>query len=241
MMRILLAGSGVQSNMTFQWLPVNDLWLIRRYSPAPPALNVCACSVAFDCPKLGGNFFCMNGNNCTAGTLVSTTPGMTQSCVDLESVLKSDFSCFFNQTCLNIFLSMYNVDMPTRLPLPAATIAIPVLNSSASSRFLPNDTLSTIFDQLMVETWDIQTNFEGYYNICAPTICTYTFSQRLDILYTVATIVGLIGGLLVTFRLLVPILVRLAQWSMVSWRNRYAGNSHDRPVGDAGKKMSVVS
>ena len=236
LIRTLLAGSGTESNMTYQWLPINGSWLIRRYSPAPPALNVCACSVAFDCPEPRGKFYCMNGNNCTAGTVVWTIPGVVRSCVDLESILKSDFSCFFNQTCLNILLSMYNVDMPTRLPLPDATIAIPVLNSSAPSRFLPNDTMGTIFDQLMVETWDIQSYFEGYYNICAPAICTYSFSQRLDIFYVISTIVGLIGGLLVTFRLLVPIFARLVQWSIVSWRKRHAGHDHDIPGSDDGKK-----
>ena len=218
--------------MTYQSLLVNGSWLIRRYSPAPSDFNVCACSVALDCPKPGGNFYCVNGNNCTAGSVVWSTPGIIRACIGLEDIFKLDLSCFFNQTCLNIVLSMYNVDMPTRLPLPAATTAILVLNSSAPSRYLPNDTISTIFEQLMVETWNIQSYFEGYYNICAPAICTYTFAQRADIFYIVATIVGLIGGLLVIFRLVVPFSARLTQWSMELWRNRYDGNSHDIPAGD---------
>lgn len=231
----MLAGSGVESNIRYQSLPINDSWLIRRYSPAPPAFNVCACSVSLDCLEPRGQFFCVNGKNCTAGSVVWTVPGTVTACVGLENVLKSDFRCLFNQTCLNILLSMYNVDLPTRLPLPAATLAIPVLNSSAPSRYLPNDTIGKILDHLMVETWDIQPYFEGYYNICAPAICTYTITQRLDILYIIATIVGLSGGLLVVFRLLVPFFAGTAQWLIVLRHNRHTGNIHEAAVRDVGR------
>lgn len=240
MVRKIMAGSGAEGNATYQSFLVNSSWSIRRYSPAPAAFNVCACSIALDCPEPRGYFLCVNGNNCTAGTVVWVIPGIIQSCVHFESLFNCDLSCFFNQTCLNTILSMYNVDLPTRLPLPAATVAISVLNSSASSRFLPNDTLGTIFDHLLIETWEIQSNFEGYFNICAPAMCTYTITQQLDVFYTIATIVGLLGGLLVTFRLLVLVFARLIQWSILLWRNRYAGKSHDVLMRNAAKSIYSI-
>jgi hypothetical protein len=239
-MRLILATSGAQSGLKYQSLLVNNSWLVRRYSPAPSALDVCACSVTYDCPTAGGSFFCINGNNCTAGTVVWETPGVINSCTGIDSLLNTDLRCFYDQTCLNSVLSMYNVDMPTRLPLPADTLAIPVLNSSAPSRFSPIDTLGSIVEQLMVEEWDTQTDFEGSYETCAPLTCTYTFKERLDLFYVIATLTGLLGGLIVTFRLFVPIGARLIQQTIVYCRNRRTVNNHNNSDINSGNKMSIV-
>jgi len=228
--RIFLTGAALQGDMRYQSLMVNDSSVIRRYSPAPSALNACTCSVSMDCMKDGGKFLCINGNNCTAGTTVWTTPGLVTSCLNLDGMLKADLRCFYNQTCLDTFLSMYNVDMPTRAPLPAATLAIPILNSSALSHFLPNDTIGTVLWQLMVEKWFMESNFEGYYKICAPSVCSYTFSQQFDVFYVIVTIAGLIGGLLVIFRIIVPVAARLVQWLLVYCRYQFADNKDAQPV-----------
>jgi hypothetical protein len=129
---------------------------------------------------------------------------------------------------------MYNVDMPHRLPLPPATLAMSALNASAPSLFLPNDTISTIFDQLMVEEWPVRPNFEGYYKSCAPATCTYTVYRRADLLFIIATLVSLFGGLVVTFRLLVPIAARLVYWTMNKWRGRHINPTDRRPDPPAG-------
>jgi hypothetical protein len=55
-----------------------------------------------------------------------------------------------------------------------------------------------------------------YYSECAPSVCVYTYSQRLDILYVVTTIFSLFGGLTVIFRLLTPIGLQLIKW-MISY------------------------
>ncbi|CAF3112543.1 unnamed protein product [Rotaria sp. Silwood2] len=119
--------------------------------------------------------------------------------------------------------------MPNRLPLPEATLAITALNSSVSSSFLPTDTIETIFNQLMVEEWKVDSNFEGYYNTCAPTTCTYTNIRRMDLLYVIATIAGLFGGLVIVLRLLTPVIVRLVNWIVAAWRYLYScANDQER-------------
>jgi hypothetical protein len=229
LMPIFLQGNGVDTGPnSYHSIMVNGTPLIRRYLPAPVSLNACACSVSFDCPASRGQFFCINGNNCTIGTAVWTTPGMVKSCTHMQGLLNFDLSCFFNQTCLNIVLSLYNYDMPTRLPLPSATLAIPILNGSALMRFSPNDTVGIISNQLMVEEWNIESNFEGYYNICAPSFCSYTYSQRLVVVYVIATITGLIGGLLLAFRIIVPLAVRFVNWLIVSCCSRHADNNEEQ-------------
>ncbi|CAF1630804.1 unnamed protein product [Adineta ricciae] len=238
LMRIFLAGTGVESGMTYQSLVINGTSSIRRYSPAPASLDACACSVSLDCPGPAGYFFCVKGNNCTAGTSVWATPGIRSSCLRIGGMLNTDLRCFFDQTCLDTVRSLYNVDMPTRLPLSAATLAVPVLNSSISSRFSPNDSFGTILDQLMVDEWIIEGNFEGYYKICAPPACTYTYSQRLDVFYVAATITGLIGGLIVIFRLIIPMAARIVHWLLAYCRKRHINNIEEQsdqqhPIGRA--------
>ena len=119
--RISLAATGVESNMHFQTLTVDGKPSIRRYSPAPPAFNVCACSVALSCPDpmfTGGPFRCHYGDNCTKGTVIWTVPGISNGCTSYERLLASDLRCFYNRTCIDTMLSLFNVDMLQRLPLP---------------------------------------------------------------------------------------------------------------------------
>ena len=61
----------------------------------------------------------------------------------------------------------------------------------------------------MIEEWKVVSDYDGYYAACAPPTCTYAISRRADYLYVASTLVGVFGGLSVTFRLLVPLLVRL--------------------------------
>jgi hypothetical protein len=179
--------------------------------------------------------FMQNGNNCTKGSVVWSVPGLTKSCTAGETTLLSDFRCFFNQTCLDILLSMFNVDMPNRLPLPPATQTMIALKSSNLSTFLPDDKLNILFNKLFVDIWELQPNFAGYYNICTPTECTYTINRKMDIIYVVTTTIGLIGGLAVIFRLLVPVTVGFID-SIVSQSKRSGSNiDHQQSENDSGK------
>ncbi|CAF3772826.1 unnamed protein product [Rotaria sp. Silwood1] len=128
--------------------------------------------------------------------------------------------------------------MPNRLPLSEATLAITVLNSSVSSVFLPTDTIDTIFNRLMVEEWKVDTNFGGYYKTCAPATCTYTIIRRMDLLYVIATIAGLFGGLVIILRLLTPVTVRLAHWIVIRWQDRHSRANDQELVRQTGKMHS---
>ena len=208
-----LVASGGESDMRFQTLIIDGKPSIRRYSPAPSALNVCACSVAFNCPDpllTGGPFICQYGDNCTAGSTVWTVPGLSTGCTYYERLLGSDLRCFFNRSCIDTLLARYNVDMPKRLPLPMAAFQFTPLDSSRRSRFSPTTKIETLFREFMLEDWSVSPSFEGYYRSCAPIACTYAVTQRWELLYIASTIISFFGGLVVTLRLLVPTLVRFA-------------------------------
>ncbi|CAF1432405.1 unnamed protein product [Rotaria sp. Silwood1] len=119
-------------------------------------------------------FQCILGNNCTKDTTVWTIPGVVLTCTYYESILTSDLRCFYDQACFDTVLSMYNVDMPDRLPLPSFVRYLPILNKLAPSRFSPTDSLHTLYNNLMVEEWNITGNFDGYYKACAP-VCSSPF------------------------------------------------------------------
>ena len=94
-------------------------------------------------------------------------------------------------------------------PLPSNTLALKALNDSILSPLLPNDTLRTILEQLMIIEWRSRADFDGYYAECAPLSCSYTTTEQLSIIYTITVTIGTIGGLSVTFQLLILIIARL--------------------------------
>lgn len=215
-----MLSSGVQNNLTYESFYWNNSWFVARYSPAPTALNQCACSTNFQCPQARGLFACIHGNNCTAGTVVWTLPGMIRGCTTLDDMFLSDLRCFYNQTCVNTMFAMYNVDIPDRLPLPASILGTSAMNASVSSNFQITDNLAKLFSQLMVEEWNITGNFTGYYEACAPTACNYISIQRLNIVDVIINLIGLFGGLSISLRLLITTVGRLLQLRTVRINNQ---------------------
>lgn len=224
-------ASGTENGISYQSYQVDNRWFIRRHSPPPAAYNVCACSVAYSCPDTtwsGGQFICKYGKNCAAGSVVWSVPGLIRACTMFETAMSSDLRCFYNQTCLNLILSMYNVDMPGRNPLPAATLAILALNSSTSSSFRSDDTIRVLWKDLLVIDWKFTINYDSYYATCMPVSCIYTLTKRLDIIHSITTVISLFGGLAVSLKLLLRVIVRLILWTNVIRVERQA-------VGQQGK------
>src|SRR5205823_4909629 len=93
MLRVLLAASGLEGDIRFQSIEVNRNTFLQRYAPAPSAFNACACSVARNCPDptwSGAQFLCYHGDNCTAGSVVWSIPGLIKSCTAFDRILGSD-------------------------------------------------------------------------------------------------------------------------------------------------------
>ena len=81
------------------------------------------------------------------------------------------------------------------------------LTSSVNSRFPPNITVDKIVTQLFIENWTNLISFKDYYNQCDPIECTYTFEERINIVYLITTILGIVGGLSVALRIITPFVV----------------------------------
>jgi hypothetical protein len=139
-------------------------------------------------------------------------PGFFNGCFTIEALLVSDLHCFYNQTCIDE-LQSYFLSPPRN---------ITALDESLLSRFLPNSTLESVVDELMVEQWNRSIMYDQYYNECQPTECTYTDKTKNSIIYIVTTLFGLTGGLTTALKFLVPRLVNFIASRIRALRMRSA-------------------
>jgi hypothetical protein len=156
----------------------------------------CSCALSAEC--IGQSSILKYSN----GKILFSVPGIYQGCFIIESLLQSDLRCFYNQTCINIVLPYYKAIPPMN---------VTALDQSLPSRFLPNSTLESVVDELMVENWTRSIMYDQYYNACQPIECTYTRPTKNSIVYIVTALIGLLGGLITVLKLIVPRAVMLVR------------------------------
>ncbi len=88
-------------------------------------------------------------------------------------------------------------------------IAAIVLNPNLPSRYYPNSTIFDILSQLGIEDWNGIIDYSLYYNNCNPINCIYTITKKFNIPTVVTTVIGLIGGLSVILRIVLPPFIKL--------------------------------
>ncbi|CAF1106786.1 unnamed protein product [Rotaria sordida] len=125
-------------------------------------------------------------------------PEFQVGCVPQNALLQSTLECFYNQSCLDIVISLTD-----------ALRTVSALNISNSfSRFSPTTTIGILFDNLMVESWENSTDFAAYFQTCAPKACSYSYLQRFFLTYMIATMASIFGGLSVALRITSPWFVK---------------------------------
>ena len=125
-------------------------------------------------------------------------PGIKIGCLPMDALYRSTLECFFSAECLSTLL---------RLTGALQTIS-PLDDSAALSHFRPNASIGAVFGELFIESWQQMSNYSLYFQTCEPTLCTYSYSRKLRVIYMVATLFGIIGGLSVALRLLSPYLLQ---------------------------------
>ncbi|CAF4146509.1 unnamed protein product, partial [Adineta steineri] len=132
-----------------------------------------------------------------------TIPGLYIACTMYESLLQSTFECFYDdQGCLMTIINFYNSIwfQPQDFSL---------LNSSIPSRFPRNSSINSISSELFIEFWNQSLNYSSYFAHCQPQSCSYTILQRNNLITTITIIIGLIGGLSASLRIIVPVVVKI--------------------------------
>ncbi|CAF2717447.1 unnamed protein product [Rotaria sp. Silwood2] len=121
--------------------------------------------------------------------------GLVLGCLPIYGLHLSTFECLYNSTCLwklfNLINSEYNISSS--------------LNTSIYSRFMPISSVvvGTLIDELFIEAWKNESNYSNYFSICAPLTCRYTYTERNDFLYILATFLGLYGGLTIGLKFVI--------------------------------------
>ncbi len=83
-----------------------------------------------------------------------------------------------------------------------------LLDKNITSRFYPNSTVFDILNELAVEDWNNNIEYELYYNKCNPINCLYTITTKFNIPTVITTIIGLIGGLSVILQIVIPPIIK---------------------------------
>ncbi|CAF3841579.1 unnamed protein product, partial [Adineta steineri] len=134
-----------------------------------------------------------------------TVPGFYTGCYASEATFRSNFECFFNQTCLQ---TIYNLTyLRSKHPFYATAMQL------NSSHYDVTTSVEDIIDNLMVEEWNNETSFQFYYKQCNPYLCSYSYDVKGDISYVIAVTFGLIGGLTTILKIIIPsIVLMIRRW-----------------------------
>ncbi|CAF1160810.1 unnamed protein product [Adineta steineri] len=134
-----------------------------------------------------------------------TVPGYYIGCYASESMLRSNFECFFDQTCLE---TIYNLTyLRSQSPFNATAMQL------NSSRYNVTTTVQDIINNLMIEEWNDKTSFQFYFKQCNPYLCSYSYDLKGDISYVIAITFGLIGGLTTILKTIIPsIVLMIRRW-----------------------------
>ena len=128
---------------------------------------------------------------------IFSVPGILAGCLPRFSIMQSTLECFFDSNCMN-----------TSQSLAIGTSLYHPLNTSISSQFSTNATIGAMFNELFIEEWHSSTRFTSYFQICAPISCSYSYTERFSIIHIITSILGLLGGLTIAFRILAPVAVK---------------------------------
>jgi hypothetical protein len=156
----------------------------------------------------------------------SIIPGMFQTWFPFQSLLMSTLECFYNDTCLSQMKQFINTTLsPTNFTRLNSSSSLPLNNNQY-------DRIESLANNLFIRSWNNQSSFQSYFNQCHPLTCQYTYETRLNIIYIVTTIIGLMGGLNVVLRLLLPFIIKSTAriWNDIFHRQRDNINTMEQSV-----------
>ena len=140
--------------------------------------------------------------------------GMRMGCTPSQSLRVSTLACFYDQSCLDLIQNYTNY-RNSIAPLPTANL----------SQFSPHTTIGELINNLFIERWSTQINYATYYQRCAPSVCSYTTSEKFNIFYIITVILGIQGGLSIVLKWICPKLVRIG--STIYYHRRKQSNTVD--------------
>lgn len=136
--------------------------------------------------------------------------GVTGCCEPSNSLLQTTCACLYNHHCIDQLVSYFSTYFDETFAVYIHQL-FPALNNSASSRFTPTTKIIDIINELMIETWLENIDYDSYFEQCRPAICIYTITHQLSIVTAAVTIIGFVAGVSVVLRILAPTLVAISR------------------------------
>ncbi|CAF4109964.1 unnamed protein product, partial [Adineta steineri] len=182
-----LASGIANNNRTTNSISGKSTWYARIYSN-------CLCALSATCHQTIGIY--VYNSSSIIPTLLYSIPTFFIGCNPTEALLLSSLECFYNLSC------MLEIDH--------------YINSSESFNFSAlnpdlnpsNETMESIVNRLMVDTWSSNISFALYYNQCAPLSCTVQYEDRDNLFLIITSIVGIFGGLSLGLKLVITIILQ---------------------------------
>ena len=209
--RAEMTGNSSQSDLEIWWTNSFDLTCNCGTSPI-----ACAVSLASYCSFIASNLElgCFPSRN-------MTIIGFVLACQPVDGYLESTIDCMYDEMCIRQLMDLTVRYYNSTTIRTSDGRNISVLTSNAKSIFTPSTKLFDIVNMLMVENWVESVSFDSYYAECKPTVCLYTITERLSIVATIISLIGIAGGLSVVLRILSPNIV---------WLFRRIRRTRDRPL-----------
>ena len=182
-----------------QYITYMATYLVENYTNMNTLDNYCTCSTTVECSFPSGFYRQTIRTNYLYIPVPAPTflvPGIRSGCIPSSSILQSTLECFYESFCLNI-LALLGIRISS----------VRSLNASLPSRFSRNAAIQSMFDELFIEEWYYDSNFTNYFRACAPATCSYTYSDQVNLIYMLTTIISLLGGLIVVFQHLAYLVV----------------------------------
>lgn len=141
--------------------------------------------------------------------IVYKIPGLIAGCYVSNSLMLSTLECFYSHSnCLSI-LNNYILEMYYRYEDFPQWAEIRRLIYDPISSFPPNISISKIVKEMMIERWNPFSSYNRYYELCAPSYCTYSDTIRAENgIEIIITLLSMIGGFSSALVIITPYLVK---------------------------------
>ena len=162
-----------------------------RVSIRPQQISNCFCDLSAQCRSELSTLAGETISGIIYG--LNKIPNFFFGCYPVEALLASTMECFYNQSCIDVFGQYFNFS-----PLN-------------KSRNRPNETVGSIIDRLMVDSWSSNVSFTSHYKSCAPSLCTFEDRRPHDVFLIITTTIGTFGGLSLGLQLIIFLVLRLTE------------------------------
>ncbi|UJR19493.1 hypothetical protein I4U23_022622 [Adineta vaga] len=117
--------------------------------------------------------------------------GFFMGCTPLDALLASTLDCLYEIECIQMLWNYF----------PNLTQTNFNWNNSILSSKQDNKSVFDYVQNFFLKNWSSTINYSIYFDQCSPLMCTYTRTDRADLIYAITLFISLYGGLIIILRL----------------------------------------